>query len=92
MMREPQIAVRLVQADNPTVEQGLRSAFAAGAAASDAPEQIAEQAARLLGPGCLVSVEAERDGWSRYRVAVRGYLLGQGAPVTIATVELTQTG
>jgi hypothetical protein len=85
----PEIVVKLVQQDNPTVEQGLRDAFATGIAASDEPQQIAEQAGRLLGSGCMVAVEAERGAWSRYRVSVRGYLLGQGAPVPIATVELT---
>lgn len=88
----PQIAVKLVQDDHPAVEQGLRDAFAASLAASHEPQAIAAQATRLLGNGCIVTVEAERAGWSRYRVAVRGFLLGQGAPVTIATIEVTQPG
>lgn len=84
------IGVKLVQADNPAVEQGLRSAFEASLAASAEPERIAVRAAQLLGQGCMVTVEAERGGWSRYRVAVRGQLLGQGAPITIASVEISQ--
>jgi len=72
------------------VEQGLRDAFAASLAASRDPQVVAAQTAGLLGRGCIVTVEAERAGWSRYRVAVRGFLLGQGAPVTIATVEVTR--
>lgn len=87
----PQITIKLVQQDHPGVEQGLRDAFGAGLAASREPQAIATHAAGLLGRGCIVTVEAERVGWSRYRVAVRGYLVGQGAPVTIATVEVTQT-
>lgn len=79
----PPIAVRLVQGANPAVEQGLRDAFAA-AASQEEPRQIAAHAARLLGRGCLVTVEAERLPWSRYRVAVRV----QGQPITIATVEI----
>lgn len=86
----PQIAIKLVQDDRPVVEQGLRDAFAASLAASTDSQAVAAHAARLLGNGCIVTVEAERAGWSRYRVAVRGYLLGQGAPVTIATIEVTQ--
>ena len=86
----PQIAVKLVQDDHPAVEQGLRDAFAASLAASRDPQVVAAQTAGLLGRGCIVTVEAERAGWSRYRVAVRGFLLGQGAPVTIATVEVTR--
>lgn len=87
---QTEITVKLVQGDNPTVEQGLRSAFEAAVAASDQPATIATHAAQTLGSGCLVTLEAERGDWSRYRVAIRGHLLGQGPPVTIATVELSR--
>lgn len=86
-----EIAVKLVQGDNPTVEQGLRSAFEAAIASDSQPTAIATHAAQMLGSGCLVTLEADRGDWSRYRVAIRGHLLGQGPPVTIATVELTRT-
>lgn len=85
----PRIDIKLVQGANPAVEAGLRQAFAA-AALHDDPQRIADNAAQLLGRDCLVVVEAERDGWSRYRVAIRGYAVGERQPVTIATVEVVK--
>lgn len=83
---EPQITVKLVQEANAAVEDGLRATFRAAIAQAGAnPAAIAAVASRSIGAGALVTPEAERGGWSRYRVAMRV----QGLPVTIATVELT---
>ncbi len=82
------VTVKLVQQPDAEVEQGIRDAFEAASAAvpSGSTQHIAERAAAALGRGVLVSPEAERGTWSRYRVAMRV----QGMPVTIATVEVTR--
>jgi len=81
------VLVKLVQQPDADVEQGIHDAFTAACAAvpGGSTQQIAERAARALGRGVLVSPEAERGAWSRYRIAIRV----QGMPVTIATVEVT---
>ena len=86
MSSEPiEVVVKLAQAAQPQVEAGLRAAFVASAALAAEPKQIAAAVAHRIGRGAIVTAEAERRGWSRYRVAIRV----QGMPVTIATVELT---
>ena len=80
------ITVKLVQGSQPSLEASLHTLFAAAADQTPDPRQLAVTAARLMGRGGSVTLEAERGAWSRYRVAVRV----QGMPVTIATVELTQ--
>lgn len=81
------VKVKLVQQPDADVEQGVREAFEVACAAvpSGSTQHMAERAAAALGRGVLVSPEAERGSWSRYRVAIRV----QGMPVTIATVEVT---
>ena len=81
-----EIMVKLVQGSQPSLEASLHTLFAAAAEQTPDPRELALTAARLMGRGGSVTLEAERGAWSRYRVAVRV----QGVPVTIATVELTQ--
>lgn len=84
---EPQVAVTLAQAADDTVEQGLITAFRAALATGQRDSaQIAALVARDVGRGAVVTPEAERGAWTRYRVGVRVL----GMPVTIATVEVTQ--
>ncbi len=81
-----EIAVKLVQGSQPSLEASLHALFATAVDETPDPRQLPVTAARLMGKGGSVTLEAERGAWSRYRVAVRV----QGVPVTIATVELTQ--
>ena len=82
----PQIAVKLVQAADDTVEQGLVTAFRAALQTGPRdPAHIAALVARDVGRGAVVTPEAERGPWTRYRVGMRVL----GMPVTIATVEVT---
>lgn len=82
------VTVKLVQGSQPALEDSLHTLFVTAASQTRKPHERAAAAARLLGRGGSVTVEAERGAWSRYRVAVRV----QGVPVTIATVELTDPG
>ncbi len=82
-----QVQVKLVQGSQPELEASLRDVFlvAMRHSALDQPQAIAAAAAQQLGRGRLVTLEAQRGLWSRYRIAVRV----QGMPITIASVELT---
>lgn len=86
--KTPQVNVKLVQERDAQVERGLHGAFRAAVNVSDRPATIAAMVSRSLGAGAMVTPEAERGDWSRYRVAMRV----QGLPVTIATVEVTLPG
>ena len=84
--RADRIAINLVQGSQPKLEEDLRGVFATAAAAESRPIAVAAAAARAIGQGTLVTVEAEKGPWTRYRVAIRV----QGMPVTIGTVEVTE--
>lgn len=75
----------LLHGGQPVIEQSLQQAFEDALAydSAIAPQAIGAQAGRRL-RGCWIVFEAERGGWSRYRVLVRV----RSENVTIATVEV----
>ena len=81
------IVVKLVQGSQPALETSLEQVFVAAVReAPGVPQAVAVVAAHSIGRGATVAVEAEKGGWTRYRVAIRV----QGMPVTIGTVEVTE--